>query len=98
VLATGLDHSNTRVRDVMSYPVIAVSPETPLEDAVMLMVSNGFRRLPVVDKEGKLLGMVTISEAARVLATAQRTVTGLFELLLRAAKPAEERTSAPMYG
>ncbi|MEN3047298.1 MAG: CBS domain-containing protein [Candidatus Caldarchaeales archaeon] len=98
VLATGLDHTNTRVRDVMSYPIIAVSPETTLEDAVMLMVNNGFRRLPVIDKEGRLLGMVTIGEAAKVLAAAQRTVTGLFELLLRVARPAEERTRTPMYG
>lgn len=98
VLATGLDHSNTKIKDVMSYPVISVSPDTLLEDAVILMVNNGFRRLPVVDQENRLIGIVTVSEAARVLAIAQRTAAGLFELLLKVARPGEEKKSTPMYG
>ncbi|MCS7095357.1 MAG: CBS domain-containing protein [Thaumarchaeota archaeon] len=98
VLATGLDHTNTKIKDIMSYPVIAVSPDTLLEDAVILMVNNGFRRLPVVDQEGKLIGIVTISEAARVLATTQKTVSNVFELLLKVARPGEEKKSTPMYG
>ncbi len=97
VLATGLDHSRTKVKDVMSFPVIGVSPDTSVEDAVVLMATHGFRRLPVVSKEGKLEGVVTITEAARALASMQKTVEELLQQILRAVKT-EEETTKPMYG
>lgn len=97
VLATGLDHSRTKVADVMSFPVIGVSPETSVEDAVVLMAMHGFRRLPVVSKEGKLEGVVTITEAARALASMQKTIEELFHQLLHVVKTDEE-TKKPMYG
>jgi len=98
VLATGLDHSKTKVGDVMSYPVIAVSPDSPIEEAVALMLSHGFRRLPVVDLEGKLLGMVTLSEAAKALLAYQKAVTEVLEVLIKAVKTKDEVAAKSMYG
>jgi len=98
VLATGLDHSKTKVGEVMSYPVIAVSPEAPIEEAVALMLSHGFRRLPVVDLDGKLLGMVTLSEAAKALLAYQKAVTELIEMLIKAVKTKDEVAAKSMYG
>jgi len=98
VLATGLDHSKTRVSDVMSYPVIAVSPDSPIEEAVALMLSHGFRRLPVVDLDGKLLGMITLSEAAKALLAYQKAVTEVLEVLIEAVKTKDEVAAKSMYG
>jgi len=98
VLATGLDHSKTKVGDVMSYPVIAVSPDSPIEEAVALMLSHGFRRLPVVDLEGKLLGMITLSEAAKALLAYQKAVTEVLEVLIKAVKTKDEVAAKSMYG
>jgi CBS domain-containing protein len=98
VLATGLDHSKTKVGDVMSYPVIAVSPDSPIEEAVALMLSHGFRRLPVVDLDGKLLGMVTLSEAAKALLAYQKAVTEVFEVLIKGVKTKDEVAAKSMYG
>jgi CBS domain-containing protein len=98
VLATGLDHTKTKVGDVMSYPVIAVSPDSPIEEAVALMLSHGFRRLPVVDLEGKLLGMITLSEAAKALLAYQKAVTEVFEVLIKAVKTKDEVAAKSMYG
>jgi len=98
VLATGLDHSKTRVGDVMSYPVIAVSPDSPIEEAVALMLSHGFRRLPVVDLDGKLLGMVTLSEAAKALLAYQKAVAEVIEMLIKAVKTKDEVAAKSMYG
>ncbi|MDT7859717.1 MAG: CBS domain-containing protein [Candidatus Calditenuis sp.] len=98
VLATGLDHTKTKVGDVMSYPVIAVSPDSPIEEAVALMLSHGFRRLPVVDLEGKLLGMVTLSEAAKALLAYQKAVTEVLEVLIKAVKTKDEVAAKSMYG
>jgi acetoin utilization protein AcuB len=43
----------------MKHPVLTISPETSLADALKLMNNQRFRRLPVVDPSGKLLGIVT---------------------------------------
>jgi CBS domain-containing protein len=41
----------SQVGAVMSRPLITVTPRTPIEKAVYLMVRYGIRRLPVVDGE-----------------------------------------------
>ncbi len=47
------------VRDNMSSPVVTITPDVPFQDALKLMRDNDFRRLPVVDKFGKLIGIVS---------------------------------------
>ncbi|MBN1993887.1 MAG: CBS domain-containing protein [Anaerolineae bacterium] len=47
------------VRDHMVSPPITVAPDMPFQDALKLMQENRFRRLPVVDKKGKLIGIVS---------------------------------------
>lgn len=47
------------VRNRMTAPAIAVPPETPFQEALKLMQERHFRRLPIVDAEGRLLGMVS---------------------------------------
>jgi acetoin utilization protein AcuB len=47
------------VSDRMSSPVVTVAPDTPFEDALQQMRDHGFRRLPVVNPKGKLVGIVS---------------------------------------
>ena len=47
------------VGDCMSAPAITITPETPLQDALNLMHEHRFRRLPVVDEQGRLVGIVS---------------------------------------
>ena len=47
------------VRDRMSAPVITVGPDTPFPDALQLMKKHQFRRLPVVNQDGVLVGIVS---------------------------------------
>lgn len=47
------------VKNRMSQPVITVDPEMPIMDALNLMKSRNIRRTPVVDKHGKLIGIVS---------------------------------------
>lgn len=44
--------------DVMSSPVFTVTPDTPITEAIRLMMTYKIKRLPVVDEEGCLLGMI----------------------------------------
>ncbi|TCO61964.1 CBS domain-containing protein [Actinocrispum wychmicini] len=48
-----------RARDVMTRPPVTVSPFTLAKEAANLLVENGFTTLPVVDADGRLVGMVT---------------------------------------
>ena len=72
----------------MSYPVIAVSPETPADEALKIMAVNGLRRLPVI-YEGRLVGVVTVDRIAYALASQQQAFEEMLKLLLEASKPPE---------
>jgi CBS domain-containing protein len=62
VLARGVDPERTPVTDVMTPNPICVPPETPVSDAVVLMLERGFRHLPLV-KGSKILGVFSVRDA-----------------------------------
>jgi len=43
----------------MSHPVITIHPKMPMQDALNLMRQEHVRRFPVVDKRGRLVGIVS---------------------------------------
>jgi CBS domain-containing protein len=47
------------VKEIMSKNPETVSPDTLIDDAAQIMYSTGFNRLPVVNKTGKLVGIIT---------------------------------------
>lgn len=47
------------VRDVMTKHPITIDPEAPLSTATAVMMERGVRHLPVVDDEGRLVGMIS---------------------------------------
>ncbi|BCL75836.1 membrane protein [Jeongeupia sp. HS-3] len=52
---------------LMSRQVVTVSMTTPVRELVPLMADQGVHRLPVVDEEGRLVGMVTQSDLIAAL-------------------------------
>ena len=48
-----------KVSDVMTVDVVTVAPDTGLKAAARKMVENGVSGLPVVDTDGKLVGIIT---------------------------------------
>jgi CBS domain-containing protein len=53
-----------KVREVMSSPLITVTPRTPIDKAVYLMLKHGIRRLPVIEKE-QLVGLISERDLLR---------------------------------
>lgn len=53
------DISHIKVGDIMIRKVITVSPQTPIMRVGSIMLARGIHRIPVVDKEGKLIGIVS---------------------------------------
>jgi acetoin utilization protein AcuB len=47
------------VKERMSHPVLTVHPEVPIFDALKRMREEHVRRFPVIDKRGRLLGIVS---------------------------------------
>jgi CBS domain-containing protein len=47
-----------RAQDVMSSPAVTVHPERSVREAAKVLSANGFTAAPVVDGNGRLLGMV----------------------------------------
>lgn len=45
--------------EVMNPHVVTVQEDTPLDEAIRLMTERGFKRLPVLDSEGKFKGMIS---------------------------------------
>jgi len=50
------------VGERMTHPVITIRPKMPIHDALNLMKKEHIRRLPVVDKKGNLVAMVSESD------------------------------------
>ncbi len=55
------------VRDIMIHDVDSTTPDTPLRDAVDLMVRNGIRALPVVGDKLEVLGIISEHDVMRGL-------------------------------
>lgn len=64
VLATGDDPLAVRVGDVCSRILTTVSERDGIADAVRLVREKAVRRLPVLDDDGKLVGIVSLGDLA----------------------------------
>jgi CBS domain-containing protein len=55
------------VDKVMTQPVITISPDAPIIDGAQLMLEHKISGLPVVDNQGKLVGILTESDIFKML-------------------------------
>jgi CBS domain-containing protein len=79
VLARGKNPFATTVGDVMTLFPRTVREDTSIEDAIALMRVGPFRRLPVVDHAGKLVGLLSIDDVLELLAEEFRDIGQLFK-------------------
>ena len=59
---------NDSVKEIMTRDVISISPKYSIKESVNVMTENGIGSLPIVDKQGKLVGIVTERDFALALA------------------------------
>jgi CBS domain-containing protein len=64
IAVEGRTSRDTQVREVMSSPVIIVTPATTVEEAMALMTDRRIRHAPVVDDD-QLVGMISIGDLVR---------------------------------
>ncbi|MHC1610871.1 MAG: CBS domain-containing protein [Candidatus Methanospirareceae archaeon] len=56
------------VQDVMSKKPVTISPDDSISDAARIMHKNDFNRIPVVDAEWKLVGLIAREDITGVFA------------------------------
>jgi CBS domain-containing membrane protein len=59
--------SGDRVGDVMSTPALTIRPEESIGRAAALMNERRIKRLPVVDTEGRMVGIVSRADIVRAI-------------------------------
>lgn len=67
------------VRERMSHPVLTISPEASMNEALDVMHREHIRRLPVVDKRGILVGIITEADLNKA-APSQATTLSVYEI------------------
>jgi CBS domain-containing protein len=78
--------SATRVKSIMSSPLIVIRSDATIEEAARIMERNGVRRLPVVDQAG-VVGVVTVDDLAKALAKELEYSDAVFNAMARVNAP-----------
>ncbi|MFA5331637.1 MAG: CBS domain-containing protein [Methanoregula sp.] len=80
VVAKDLKPSTVQVNAIMSTPLITVSADKTVGDAAHMMVEHKVRRLPVVDKADKVIGIVTVRDLLAISNELNELLTDLIEI------------------
>ncbi|HEV3480461.1 MAG TPA: CBS domain-containing protein [Gaiellaceae bacterium] len=65
VVAEGSDPQSATVREIASTALVTVDPQQDLDEALRLMAQHQVRRLPVVEEDGRVVGVVAQADIAR---------------------------------
>ena len=65
-LAQGRDVNQTKVREIMSKQLVVASASEDLPVAIDRMRTHGVRRIPVLDDERRVIGVVALDDVIRV--------------------------------
>lgn len=87
VVAEGKDPKKVKLKSVMSRPLKIIKASDKIENAALALRNNKVKRLPVVDRSGRLVGIITEGDLLRVY-------PGLLDVLseveeIRKSKPSE---------
>jgi CBS domain-containing protein len=65
IVANGLDPKKVMVNEVMTSPVIMMRPDTPLGEAIKIMLQKKIKKLPIVEGDrdkARLVGLFSITD------------------------------------
>ncbi|WP_128923872.1 CBS domain-containing protein [Bradyrhizobium guangxiense] len=60
-----------KVKDIMTREVVTASPETPLSDIAMLLENRQIKTVPIVNRQGQLVGIVSRANLLQAVASAR---------------------------
>jgi CBS domain-containing protein len=65
VALEGRTEKETLVRDIMSGPLVYVSPDTSIEQCMAVMTERRIRHLPVLENETEVVGVISIGDLVK---------------------------------
>ncbi len=81
VVCAGLDPDDVNVGEIMSEPVIVITPDTPLEKATEIMLQHRIKKLPVMEKVDEALQLVGILSLIDVASTQPDLISSLKQIV-----------------
>jgi CBS domain-containing protein len=79
IVAQGKNAKRAKVKDIMSSPLTAITPDTHLEEAARIMFDNKIKKLPIIE-QGRLIGMLSLTDIARCQPHLMLVLKGLLAL------------------
>jgi CBS domain-containing protein len=67
----GRPDNETPVREIMTSPLVVVTPDTPIEECMALMTDRRIRHVPVLDG-GDVVGVISIGDVVKFTSKQQR--------------------------
>ena len=78
VVAGDPDHFNFMlISDMMTIDLVTARADDSIDAAIRLMQQHGIRRLPIVDADGGLVGILTLDDVLKYLTAEQSLLVGL---------------------
>ena len=73
------DLIQTPAKELMTHPIIPLSSQATVADAIKLMNERKIRRIPIVDKNNKLVGIVTENDIFKIVANSKDLLTSIVD-------------------
>ena len=80
IVAKGLDAKSTKVESVMTRKVVTCRAEDDLQKALDAMAEHQLRRIPVVDNDNKILGIIAQADVATRVNQPEKTAAMVKEI------------------
>lgn len=79
IVLLGKTSRETLVRDIMTGEVICVTPRQSADKCMAIMTDKRIRHLPVLDDDGRLVGVISIGDVVKTIISEQQVLINHLE-------------------